>query len=68
VGTKNGLLQAYKTTDFEPVSEIFTFSTYAINNIEVHTVGQDMYLILALSSGQVSLYKSINPHFQITQN
>lgn len=67
VGTRNGLVQAYKT-DFEVATEIFTFSTYMINNIELHSVGQDIYMVLALSSGQVSLYKSVVSNFTVSQN
>ena len=43
-------------------------STYSVNNIEVHRHGKDLYLIVSFISGQVSLFKSIDQHFLITQN
>jgi hypothetical protein len=66
VGTKSGVLQVFNTSDFEPASEVFTFSTYQINNIETYCFGNAIHLFIALSSGQVGLYKEIDSHIQIT--
>ena len=58
----------FSTNDFSPISEMLTLSTYQINNIQLYTFDEVIYLIVALASGQVSLYKEINSNFQITQN
>lgn len=35
VGTKHGLIQAFNISDFSAATEVMTFSTFAVNNIEL---------------------------------
>ena len=51
VGTKTGLIQAYNLSDFSVASEVMTFSTFGVNNIELICQKQELYLVVALSSG-----------------
>jgi len=38
VGTKNGVVQAFNISNFTAVSDVLTFSTYQINNIESYSI------------------------------
>ena len=66
VGTRGGLVQGYFASTFAPATRVMTLSAYAVNNIDVHHHGRDTYLIVAFASGQVSLYKSVNPYYTVT--
>lgn len=47
---------------------MIALSTYRINNIDLYTHGKDLYIIVALHSGAVSIYKSIDKSVIISQN
>jgi len=46
-----------------------TVSSYSINNLEaIQLIGKHIYLIIALSSGQVVLYRSMLPNIHISHD
>ena len=68
VSTKSGLLQGFYSEDLQPCTDVIALSTYKINNIDLYNHGKDLYIILALQSGAVSIYKSIDKSVVISQN
>ena len=68
VGTRDGLVQGYLTSNFAPATRVITMSSYSVNNIEIHRHLKDTYLIVGFASGQVSMFKSLDQQFRITQD
>ena len=68
IGSADGLIQAFSSSTLKPVSRPLAISPYAVRNIESFKYGHQIHLAIALASGQVVLYRSLDQGVRINQD